>query len=87
MVNNYKNYEIIMSLNNNIKFNPLFLSANFYEIFPEVGITTNFEFIINEERKLLLKKLKLFIENEKKYYWIIGSDGIGKSITLLVSAS
>ena len=87
VVNNYKNYEAIMSLNNNIKFNPLFLSANFYEIFPEVGITTNFEFIINEERKLLLKKLKLFIENEKKYYWLIGSDGIGKSITLLFFTS
>lgn len=84
---NNKNYQTLINLKNNITFNPLFLSSNFYDIFPEVENSTNFELILNDERKLLLKKLKLFIESNKKYYWFIGSDGIGKSITLLYFAS
>ena len=84
---NNKSYKIIMNLKNNIIFNSLFLSSNFYDIFPEVENTGNFELILNDERKLLLNKLKLFIETEKKYYWFFGSEGIGKSITLLYFAS
>ena len=84
---NYKNYNTAINLVNNIEINPIFLSSNFYHIFPEVERNTNFELILNDERKILLKKLKMFIENDKEYYWLIGSDGIGKSITLLYFSS
>ena len=84
---NYKNYDTAINSVNNLEINPLFLSSNFYHIFPEIEKDTNFELILNEERKILLKKLKLFIENDKEYYWFIGSDGIGKSITLLYFSS
>ena len=84
---NYKNYDSIKDMKNNIKIDPLFLSSNFYDIFPEVKRTTDFELILNDERKVLLDKLDSFIKNDKKYYWFIGSDGIGKSISLLYFSS
>ena len=85
--NQYKNYDTVINLENNIKLNPIFLSSNFYDIFPEVEKNINFELIINEERKLLLKKLQIFIESKKNFYWFIGSDGIGKTISLLYFSS
>ena len=87
MNDDYKNYDKAIKLKNNIIFNPLFLSSNFYKIFPEIDKTEEFELIMNDERKILLRKLKLFIESDKKYYWFIGSDGIGKSISLLYFSS
>ena len=85
--NDYKNYDSAIELNGNIEIDPLFLSANFYEIFPEIEKTKNFELILSDKRKNLLKKLKYFIENENNYYWIIGSGGIGTSISLLYFSS
>lgn len=59
----YKSFNKAMNLTDNIKFDPLFLSSNFYDIFPEIEKTTEFEFILNNYRKLLLNKLKYFNEN------------------------
>ena len=84
---NYKNYDTAIILKNNIELNPLFLSSNFFDIFPEIQRNKKFELIINQERKIFLQKLKSFIENKKNYYWFIGSDGIGKTISLLYFSS
>jgi hypothetical protein len=83
----YKNYDDVIKLNKNIEFDPLFLSTNFYDIFSEIENNIKFGLILNEERKNMLKKLKIFAESDKIYYWIIGSDGIGKTITLLYFSS
>jgi len=86
MNDNYKSYNTAIILDR-IEIDPLFLSSNFYDIFPEVEKTTNFELILNDKRKILLNKLKSFLESDKNYYWLIGSDGIGKSISLLYFSS
>ena len=84
--NDYKSYDTAIKLDS-IEIDPLFLSSNFYDIFPEVEKTTNFELILNDKRKILLNKLKSFVESDKNQYWLIGSDGIGKSISLLYFSS
>lgn len=67
-----------------IKINPLLLSYNFFHIFPDnIGLETKFSLIINEERKKFIEKINNFVESDKTFLWIIGSDGIGKSISLM----
>jgi hypothetical protein len=67
----------------NVSINPIRLSSNFYYIFNDVKKGEDFNLIINQERINFYKKLIDFIDSEKTYYYIIGSDGIGKSISLL----
>ena len=67
----------------NIKINPLSLSSNFYRIFIDVIKEKEFHLILNKERIELFKKIMNFINSDKNFYYITGSDGIGKSISLL----
>ena len=67
-----------------IRINPLLLSYNFYHIFPDnIGNENKFTLIINKERKQFLEKINNFVNSNKKFLWIVGSDGIGKSISLM----
>ena len=67
-----------------IKINPLLLSYYFYHIFPDnIGLNNKFSLIINEERKQFIEKLNNYVEFDKTFLWIVGSDGIGKSISLM----
>ena len=67
-----------------IEIAPLFLSFNFYKIFPDQLTDKPFKLIVNDERKNFLEKLKNFIvSKDKLYLWIIGCDGIGKTISLM----
>ena len=70
-----------------ITINPLSLSSNFYLIFKEVLKEEEFDVILNKERIELLKKISEFIISNKLFYYIIGSDGIGKSLSLLYYSS
>lgn len=79
-------YNNLQKLQNSkiIIINPLLLSYNFYYIFPDnIGLKNEFSLIINEERKQFIEKLNNFVESDKTILWIVGSDGIGKSISLM----
>ena len=84
--NNLKQTLKIISENENeiLEIDPLYLSFNFHEIFPEQLGTKAFKLILNHERKNFLEKLNTFIASKDKYFlWIIGSDGIGKTVSLM----
>ena len=66
-----------------VEIDPLNLSLNFYTIYNEVEETKKFEFLLNEERIDFLKSLYNFLSSDKIFYYITGSDGIGKSLSLL----
>ena len=70
-----------------IKINPLSLSSNFYSIFNEVEQNKDFIFILNKERIEFFNRLNDFLNSEKLFYYITGSDGIGKSLSLLYYSS
>jgi len=70
-----------------VKINPLSLSSNFFLIFADVLKQKDFIFILNEERIELIKKLFDFVSSQKKFYYISGTDGIGKSLSLLYFSS
>ena len=65
------------------EINPLLLSSNFNDFFPEIKIEDTFTFILNEQRIRFFNKINEFVKTNKIYYWIVGSDGIGKSLSLL----
>ena len=79
--NNFNDLEHLVI--QNIKINPLLLSSNFYQVFNDVIKEKDFYLIINEERIDFFKKIINFINSNKKFYYITGTDGIGKSISLL----
>ena len=69
---------------NFIEIDPILLSFNYYSIFPEqFEQETKFRLILNKERKKLLSDLNDFLSSEKKFLWIIGTDGIGKTVSLM----
>ena len=70
-----------------ININPLSLSSNFYYIFNEVQQDKDFIFILNKERIKFFNRLTEFLESKKLFYYITGSDGIGKSLSLLYYSS
>ena len=70
-----------------MKINPLSLSSNFYFIFTDVLKKKDFVFILNEERIEFIKKLFEFVSSKKKFYYISGTEGIGKSLSLLYFSS
>ena len=70
-----------------ININPLSLSSNFFSIFNEVQKDKDFIFILNKERIEFFKRLNDFLNSEKLFYYISGSDGIGKSLSLLYYSS
>ena len=67
----------------NIEINPILLSFNFEELFYTNLKNGKFLLILNEDRKNFLGKIQEFINSKKKFLWIIGSDGIGKTISLM----
>ena len=69
-----------------IKINLKFLSSNYDSLFTKIQ-KDNFIFILNEERINFFNKLNEFINSEKLFYYITGSDGIGKSLSLLYYSS
>ena len=80
--NFFKNFETITK-NEIIDIDPLLLSFNFFNIFSECLENKSFKFILNKERKKFLEDIIKFINSSKKFLWIIGSDGIGKTISLM----
>ena len=67
-----------------LEIDPLYLSFNFHKIFPEHLKAKTFKLILNIERKNFLEKLKDFIDSKDKLFlWIIGSDGVGKTVSLM----
>ena len=83
--NNIKNLEEFNE--KTIKINPKCLSSNFYTIFQAVKENKDFIFILNKERIEFFNKLNGFINSGKLFYYITGSDGIGKSLSLLYYSS
>ena len=88
-LNSNKNFDIISKLKSGIiTINPISLSLNFYSIFNDVQKNEEFLFILTDERINFFKKLYNFIiSDDKKFYYITGSDGIGKSLSLLYYSS
>jgi len=69
---------------NIVEINPYLLSYNFYKIFPEyIEKEKKFKLIINNERNKFLESISNFIKSNKQFLWIVGADGIGKSISLM----
>ena len=67
-----------------IEINPLLISFNFYNIFKEKMINDKtFKLILNEERNKFIQKIEDFIDSDKKFLWMVGSDGIGKTISFM----
>ena len=67
---------------NIIVINPIKLSPNFFLIEKKIKQNDYFKIILNDNRKELLNKLFEFEKKrENVFYYIIGSEGIGKSIT------
>ena len=67
----------------NIEINPILLSFNFEQLFYTNLKNGKFLLILNEDRKNFLGKIQEFTNSKKKFLWIIGSDGIGKTISLM----
>ena len=68
-----------------ISISPLILTPNFYDIFTNNNKSNEFTIFITKERLKLMKSINDFINsNEKKYFWLMGNNGIGKTITLLL---
>ena len=72
--------------NDIIEIDPILLSFNFKTIFPKILISESFELILNEERKKFLAKIDDFFGSPEKFLWLVGSDGIGKTISLMYYA-
>ena len=71
-----------------ITIDPYILSSNFYLIFDDILETKEFQIIINKERELFFERIINFISSkEKQFYYITGSNGIGKSLSLLYFSS
>ena len=67
-----------------IEINTLLLSFNFYSIFPDHSKNKPFILILNDERKKFLKILDNFVVSEnKKFLWVVGADGIGKTVSFM----
>lgn len=69
-----------------IKLDLKFLSSNYDTIFTKTQ-KDEFIFMLNEERINFFNKLNDFINSKKLFYYITGSDGIGKSLSLLYYSS
>ena len=77
---NFDNY----NKNSKLSINPKILTPNFFSIFKRNIKEENFTIYLNETRNTLISSINNFIKSkEKRYYWLLGSDGIGKSVTLL----
>ena len=66
-----------------LDIDPLLLSFNFFKIFSEHSEKESFKLILNEDRKNFLENVENFLSSHKKFLWIVGSDGIGKTISLM----
>ena len=66
-----------------LDIDPLLLSFNFFKIFSEHSQKESFKLILNEDRKNFLENVENFLSSHKKFLWIVGSDGIGKTISLM----
>ena len=69
-----------------IKLDLKYLSSNYDSIFTK-SQKDEFIFMLNEERINFFNKINEFINSNKLFYYITGSDGIGKSISLLYYSS
>ena len=81
-----KSYNIDINEENIIKeIDPHLLSFNFYEIFSDnVKKEKTFKLIINKKRKKFIQNIEDFLNSGKKFLWITGSDGIGKTVSLML---
>ena len=70
-----------------VNIDPYILSSNFYHICKHIPEKSEFKFIINDERGNFFKKIEEFIKSDKMFYYITGSNGIGKSLSLLYLSS
>jgi len=66
-----------------IKINPILLSFNFYSIFKKILVEETFELFLNDDRKKFIDQIDNFANSEKKFLWLVGSHGIGKTISLM----
>ena len=84
----YINFKEEVNINeeNIIKeIDPHLLSFNFYEIFSNnVKKEKTFKLIINKKRKKFIQNIEDFLNSGKKFLWITGSDGIGKTVSLML---
>ena len=66
-----------------IELEKLRLSPYFNKLIKEPQTDEHFKFIINENRLTLIRKINEFWVSDDLFYVIMGTDGIGKSTTLL----
>ena len=89
-IEKYKKFKENIKSNEDKKFieiDPILLSFNFFLIFPEQREQENkFKLILNKEKKKFLSELNNFLSSEKKFLWIMGVDGIGKTVCLMYYA-
>ena len=81
----YSFEEIKLKKNGNvIEINPKILTPNFYSIFNKSFKNDDlFKIFLSDLRYELIGSIYTFIKSDKRYFWLMGSDGIGKSISLL----
>ena len=70
-----------------LKINLKYLSSNYDTIFSKYQRDKDFIFKLNKERIEFFNKINDFINSEKLFYYITGSDGIGKTLSLLYYSS
>ena len=84
MIENYLKFLDIDKSQKIIEINPLLLSFNFKDIFKEKMINDKiFKLILNEDRNKFIQRITDFINSDKKFLWMVGSDGIGKTISFM----
>lgn len=63
------------------------ISFYFDEIILNDKSNKNFNVIIDDNRLELMERINKFFYSQDLFYWIMGSDGIGKTVTVLVFSS
>ena len=61
----------------------LLLSFNFYNIFSAHLKEQTFKLILNQNRRQFIENIKNFLNSSKRFLWIVGPEGIGKTISLM----
>ena len=75
MIENYLKFLDIDKSQKIIEINPLLLSFNFKDIFKEKMINDKiFKLILNEDRNKFIQRITDFINSDKKFLWMVGSD-------------
>jgi hypothetical protein len=82
-----REYDFKFKDNNVMEMDKSILSLYFNNIIKDTKTNNKFKIIINENRIKLIEKINHFLFSDDIFYIIMGTDGIGKTTTLLLFSS